>query len=153
MFHKNYELLSYEEKEFVDAMFSRDVFKQAAAELGYPLAGDDRAEQAVEAVSTWLVESAKDAGKIRTPYITGDMFNTVFGPKTGAPCPEVIATIHKGNRANAQAIAALPDLIAALRSALGSCAYMLADCADDDSEHFQRLEIEINEAFAKAGIR
>jgi hypothetical protein len=55
--------------------------------------------------------------------------------------------------ANAQAIAALPDLIAALRSALGSCAYMLADCADDDSEHFQRLEIEINEAFAKAGIR
>ena len=46
------------------------------------------------------------------PWRTGDMFNTVFGPKTGAPCPEVIATIHKGNRANAQAIAAVPELLA-----------------------------------------
>ena len=83
MIHKNYELLSYEEKEFVDAMFSRNVFKQAAAELGYPLAGDDRAEQAVEAVSTWLVESAKDAGKIRTPYIKVPAQSKLHEPELG----------------------------------------------------------------------
>jgi hypothetical protein len=51
------------------------------------------------------------------PWRTGDMFNTVFGPKTDAPCPEVIATIHKGNRVNAKAIAAVPELIEALELA------------------------------------
>lgn len=87
------------------------------------------------------------------PWRTGDMFNTVFGPKTGAPCPEVIATIHKGNRANAQAIAAVPELIAALRSALGSCDYMLMDCAEDDRAHFENLEEIVQAALTKAGIR
>ncbi|MGB8834097.1 MAG: hypothetical protein WCC95_18245 [Candidatus Sulfotelmatobacter sp.] len=82
------------------------------------------------------------------PWRTGDMFNMVFGPKTGAPCPEVIATIHKGNRANAQAIAALPDLIAALQ---GLTDYYAARWGVDAGA--EKVWYAAKDALAKAGIR
>jgi hypothetical protein len=52
------------------------------------------------------------------PWRTGDMFNTVFGPKTDAPSPVTIATVSKGNQANARLIAASPDMLAACKAAL-----------------------------------
>ncbi len=54
------------------------------------------------------------------PWRTGDMFNTVFGPPNtsidGGPSPKTIATVQKGNKANARLIAAAPDLLAALQT-------------------------------------
>lgn len=67
--HKNYDLLSVDEKSFVDVLFREAFAKAKDGALGYSLLGDDRAEYAVEAVATWLVESAKEAGKTRTPYV------------------------------------------------------------------------------------
>jgi hypothetical protein len=84
------------------------------------------------------------------PWRTGDMFNTVFGPKTDAPCPEVIATIHKGNRANAQAIAALPDLIEALQAAKDRLE-TLSD-ADEATDNDLEVLADIGVALRKAGI-
>lgn len=48
------------------------------------------------------------------PWRTGDMFNTIFGPPNGRPCPEIVATVHRGMRANARLVAAAPELLAAL---------------------------------------
>ncbi len=36
------------------------------------------------------------------PWRTGDLYHTVFGPPNGNPCPEIIATVNRGNvKANA----------------------------------------------------
>ncbi len=52
------------------------------------------------------------------PWRSGDMFNTVFGPKSENPSPATIATIMRGNKANALLIAAAPELITAMISVL-----------------------------------
>lgn len=57
--------------------------------------------------------NTEKTGHTPGPWRTGDMYNTVFGPKNGNPCPEIIAYIHKGSRANARLIAAAPDLLEA----------------------------------------
>ena len=45
------------------------------------------------------------------PWRTGDMFATVFGPKKpDGSLAEIVATIHKGNRANARLVAAAPEM-------------------------------------------
>lgn len=53
--HKNYLTLTQVEKEYVDDLFS-DAFKLAHVR-GVPLDGGDKAERAVEAFATWVVES------------------------------------------------------------------------------------------------
>lgn len=55
------------------------------------------------------------------PWRTGDSFNTVFGPPNGNPAPEIIATVHKANRANAILIAATHDLLEACQLAARKC--------------------------------
>lgn len=57
-------------------------------------------------------------GFTKGPWRTGDMFNRVFGPPNGNPAPEIIATVHKGNKANANLLAAAPELLEALYMAL-----------------------------------
>lgn len=52
-----------------------------------------------------------------SPWRTGDLFHTVFGPANGNPSPVTIATVSKGNRANARLIAAAPELLEALELA------------------------------------
>ena len=52
------------------------------------------------------------------PWRTGDVFNTVFGPPNGTPSPQTIATVARGNVANARLIAAAPELLAALEAIL-----------------------------------
>lgn len=53
------------------------------------------------------------------PWRTGDMYSTVFGPKNGTPCPDVIADVHSSNRiANAKLIAAAPEILGALEALL-----------------------------------
>ena len=49
------------------------------------------------------------------PWRTGDVFNTVFGPPNGNPAPQTIATVARGDKANAKLIAAAPDMAEALR--------------------------------------
>ena len=39
-----------------------------------------------------------------TPWRTGDLWNTVFGPPNGNPCPEIVATVHGPRKANAEFI-------------------------------------------------
>jgi hypothetical protein len=58
MIHNNYDKLTDRERHFVDNIF-KDMF-EAAKFLGIKLAGDDRAEYAVEAVATWLLESKEE---------------------------------------------------------------------------------------------
>jgi hypothetical protein len=50
------------------------------------------------------------------PWRSGDRFNTVFGPNLGKPSPETIATVFRGNEANARLISAAPDLLAQLKA-------------------------------------
>jgi hypothetical protein len=58
--HKNYELLTAEEKTIVDEwIFSKSLFRRAFDEFGIRLSGDDSVERAVEAVATWIIESRK----------------------------------------------------------------------------------------------
>jgi hypothetical protein len=45
------------------------------------------------------------------PWRSGDRYNTVFGPPNGQPSPQTIATIQRGNEANARLIAAAPELL------------------------------------------
>lgn len=52
------------------------------------------------------------------PWRTGDLFHAVFGPPTGDPSPETIATLHSGNRENARLISAAPELLDAAEIAL-----------------------------------
>jgi len=47
------------------------------------------------------------------PWRIGDAGKTVFGPPNGKPSPEIVAETR--NRANAQLIAAAPELLAALQ--------------------------------------
>ena len=61
------------------------------------------------------------------PWRTGDLWNTVFGPPNGQPCPEIIATVHKGKKANARLIAAAPDMLEALELAIPWLAKHIAD--------------------------
>jgi hypothetical protein len=50
------------------------------------------------------------------PWRTGDLFNTVFGPPNGNPCPKIIASINNGDKkANAILISAAPELLEALK--------------------------------------
>src|SRR5271155_5593538 len=88
---------------------------------------------------------------------TGDMFNTVFGPNNGTPCPEVIATVAKGNKANAQAIAAVPELIAALRVTRQAIADLAETAGDVPEFNENGFAYEANRiadsALAKAGVR
>jgi hypothetical protein len=49
------------------------------------------------------------------PWRTGDVFNTVFGPPNGTPAPRTVATVARGDKANARLIAAAPELLAALQ--------------------------------------
>jgi hypothetical protein len=53
--HVNYEKLTEKEKEFVDTQF-KAIFYGAEIE-GIALHGDDKAERAVEAMATWIIES------------------------------------------------------------------------------------------------
>lgn len=66
---RDYELLTDDEKDFVDLMFSRDFYNRAKASLGYTLLGNDVVEHAVDAVSALLIESARNAGYMRYPLI------------------------------------------------------------------------------------
>lgn len=50
------------------------------------------------------------------PWRIGDAGHTVFGPKTDAPAPTMVA--QRLTRANARLIAAAPDLLAALEDLL-----------------------------------
>lgn len=50
------------------------------------------------------------------PWRVGDAGRTVFGPPNGQPSPETVANVHR--KANARAIAALPQLIEAARKAV-----------------------------------
>jgi hypothetical protein len=59
--HNFYSILTAKEKEFVDQMFSRQMYKIGKEKLGHPLRGDDSVEHAVEAVARWVVES-RNAG-------------------------------------------------------------------------------------------
>jgi len=52
------------------------------------------------------------------PWRTGDRFNTVFGPPNGTPSPQTIATVAKGNEANARLIAAAPELLEQFEQAM-----------------------------------
>lgn len=64
------------------------------------------------------------------PWRVGDACNTVFGPKTDAICPEIVASIRGGRsdqaavsralimKANATLISAAPDLLDAARGML-----------------------------------
>ena len=45
------------------------------------------------------------------PWRIGDAGHTVFGPPTGDPCPEVIASVRR--RSDARAIQTLPELVEA----------------------------------------
>lgn len=56
------------------------------------------------------------------PWRTGDAWNTIFGPPNGNPAPEIIAKVQRGNEANARLLAAAPELLAALKWALGNVA-------------------------------
>lgn len=74
--HKNYLLLTPEEKEFVDESF-REMFRLASGAFNQehiPLDGLDPAERAVEAVATWVIESRRvknEAEKIGEAYNKG----------------------------------------------------------------------------------
>ncbi len=64
------------------------------------------------------------------PWRTGDLYHTIFGPPNGQPCPEIIATVNRGNvKANAalivRAVNHADKLAACLRSILN----------ERDSEH------------------
>ena len=54
------------------------------------------------------------------PWRSGDRFNTVFGPKVEGSFPQTIATVAKGNEANARLIAAAPGLLIAAKGALAA---------------------------------
>lgn len=55
--HKNYNLLTDKERDFVDRTFSKDWMASGEMVLGYRLLKDDSVERAVEAVATWVIES------------------------------------------------------------------------------------------------
>lgn len=74
--HKNYLLLTPEEKYFVDEMF-REAFRFNIA-IGWaklPLDNSDGVERAVEAVATWVIESRPKAQQ----NITGNGFTDAAG--------------------------------------------------------------------------
>jgi len=51
------------------------------------------------------------------PWRIGDAGQTIFGPKTEAPAPVMIASLHNArgaHKANARLIAAAPELLEAL---------------------------------------
>ena len=54
--HYHYEQLTTAERNFVDEVFSRDIYDAADA-FGIPLAGDDRVERAVNALARAVIES------------------------------------------------------------------------------------------------
>ena len=71
------------------------------------------------------------------PWRVGDRFNTVFGPRTDAPSPEVIASVSRGDRHNAWLLAAAPELLAVckqLLSELESRTAHIETCNMDDGE-------------------
>lgn len=72
--HKNYLLLTVEEKTFVDWMFGQETFHEAHIG-GVPLNNGDPAERAVEAVATWVIESRP---KVKQ-NITGNGFTDAEG--------------------------------------------------------------------------
>lgn len=53
------------------------------------------------------------------PWRSGDAFHTVFGPKDN---PVTVATVFKGNAANARLIAAAPELLEVARMAFDAIA-------------------------------
>lgn len=58
------------------------------------------------------------------PWRTGDVFNTVFGPPNGNPAPQIIATVMRGDEANAKLIAAAPEMAEAALRLLEKLAYV-----------------------------
>lgn len=76
----------------------------------------------------------------------GDAGNTIFGPPNGTPTPEIIAIVHKGNKANARLLAAAPDLLEiakAYRDLLKSKPYLTI------TDHYHHIESVINKAEGK----
>lgn len=55
--HVNYEKMTEDQRADVDDCF-QGVYDYLS-DMGYPVAGDDRAEHLVEAIATYIVESAR----------------------------------------------------------------------------------------------
>ena len=49
--------------------------------------------------------------KTQGNWRVGDAGQTIFGPKTDKPCPEIIATLGKNFKENARLIASAPELL------------------------------------------
>lgn len=60
--------------------------------------------------------TATQAGYTEGPWRVGDAGATVFGPPNGNPSPEIVAGVKR--KANARLIAAAPEMLAALKSAI-----------------------------------
>ena len=86
------------------------------------------------------------------PYRIGDAGGTIFGPKSNEPAPVTIATLPPASRrvsqserrANAQLLAAAPDLLAACRRVLRAIEW---------SETGDRLAATEQAALLRAAIR
>jgi len=65
--HKNYNRLSVAECGYVNDLFNRLIPEMR--EAGIAVKGDDRAEHAVEAIATWIVESDE-----KTPVESRDIW-------------------------------------------------------------------------------
>lgn len=98
----------------------------------------------------WEVES----GMVQTAY--DHDCNT---PGCGVKIP--IALMHRESRngtmpcerdANAKAISAVPDLIAANKLALEAILYILTDCAEDDRARLEPVSDSLHASLAKAGV-
>lgn len=80
---------------------------------------------------------------------SGDMFNTVFGPPNGKPCPEVIATVNKGNPANAWLIAAAPEMLVQLEKSLNVLSKLYNDGINFDVDLIPEIKATIAKAKGK----
>ena len=61
--HFYYDQLTDDERNFVDVLLSREIFKFGKGRLGYCLLGDDSAERAIDGLARWVLES-RQANKI-----------------------------------------------------------------------------------------
>lgn len=69
------------------------------------------------------------------PWRVGDAGHTVFGPKTDAPAPVIVATMGKNEafRANARLIALAPRMLEALESLYEHCAMIHKHWGDNSN--------------------
>lgn len=91
------------------------------------------------------------------PWRIGDAGNTIFGPKTDAPAPVMVASVGPAGRdpvakkANAQLIALAPEMVEVLQQVLGALSGANAISYDDiESADVELLLEDIKSAHAVA---